>query len=188
MEIISLGSLLISGYLVFRILVRRDYQRLGRLSSQVSFLELVVWLLLVVYPCFYNPADWWLFWFAKTPANLVQKSLGSLLVFIGMGLALVAMTRLGMAKTMGRKVEGLQLSGLYRYCRNPQLVGGGLAVVGIAVLWPSVYALGWVLAYGLIGHWMVLAEEEHLGKVYGQSYAQYCLHVPRYGFRFTKSG
>jgi protein-S-isoprenylcysteine O-methyltransferase Ste14 len=184
MEFISLGSLLVSGYLVFRILVRRDYLRLGRLSPLVSFLELVVWLLLVIYPNFYNPADWWWVWFAKTPTNLLQKTLGSLLVLVGMGLAVTAMTKLGIGKTLGHQVAGLQISGLYRFCRNPQLVGGGLAVLGIAVLWPSVYALGWMLAYGLIGHWMVRAEEEHLHKVHGSAYAQYTRQVPRYWFRF----
>ena len=185
MEILSLGSLLVSGYLVFRILVRRDYQRLGRLSPLVSFLELVVWLLLVIYPYFYNPSDWWWVWFAKTPTNLVQKSLGSLLVLVGMGLAVIAMTKLGMRTTLGGDAQGLQVAGLYRFCRNPQLVGGGLAVLGIAALWPSGYALGWLLAYALIGHWMVMAEEEHLLRLHGHAYAQYCRMVPRYWFRFV---
>jgi protein-S-isoprenylcysteine O-methyltransferase Ste14 len=183
MEIISLGSLLISGYLVFRILVRRDYLHLGRLSPLVSFLELVVWLLVVIYPSFYNPADWWWVWFAKTPTNLAQKSLGSLLVLTGMGLAVLAMTRLGMDKTFGRKMQGLYRDGLYRNCRNPQLVGGGLAVAGIVILWPSAYALAWAFAYGLIGRWMVLSEEEHLGRLYKSVYAQYCQQVPRFWFR-----
>ena len=185
MEIISLGSLLVSGYLVFRKLVQVDYLRLGRLSPLVSFLELVVWLLVVIYPTFYNPADWWWVWFAKAPTNLVQKSLGSLLVLVGMGLAVLAMTKLGMRKSFGREVQGLQIEGLYRYCRNPQLVGGALAVGGIVILWPSAYALGWAIAYGLIGHWMVLAEEEHLGRLFGDAYTQYSHQVPRYWFQMT---
>ena len=180
MIIIAFALLLLCGYLVFRVLVRRDYQRLGRLTPLVSTLELAVWLLVVVFPYLYNPVAWWLVWFAKTPQNLAVKLTGSLLVLIGMGLAVLAMTRLGMGTTMGQKVEGLHMSGLYRFSRNPQLLGGGLAVVGIALLWPSGYALGWIVLYGVLGHWMVISEEKHLLKIHGEAYAEYYKRVPRY--------
>lgn len=38
--------------------------------------------------------------------------------------------------------------------------------------------------YALISHWMVITEEEHLAKVFGDIYEQYCSEVPRYLFRF----
>jgi protein-S-isoprenylcysteine O-methyltransferase Ste14 len=53
-------------------------------------------------------------------------------------------------------------------------------VIGCAVLWPSWYALGWVVLYGVIGHVMVLTEEEHLRNVYGEEYTVYCKQIPRY--------
>lgn len=40
--------------------------------------------------------------------------------------------------------------------------------------------LGWVLMYALIGHWMIITEEEHLGRVFGGDYNEYCKEVPRY--------
>ena len=97
-----------------------------------------------------------------------------------MAVAVIAIGTLGVRKTMGQKAEVLAQVGLYRMSRNPQILGGGLAVVGIAVLWPSWYALGWVVLYGVVGHMMVLTEEEHLRNVHGEKYERYCERVPRY--------
>jgi len=172
--------LLLGGFIVFRVLVRRDYQHISRLTGLTSFLELAIWLLFVCFPYIYNPSDWWLVWFAKTPVSLVPKITGSALVVMGMGVALIAMAGLGLRTTMGDKTQVLKQVGLYRLSRNPQLVGGGLAVLGIGVLWPSWYALGWVALYGVIGHLMVLAEEEYLRSTHGEAYVKYCQWIPRY--------
>jgi protein-S-isoprenylcysteine O-methyltransferase Ste14 len=53
-------------------------------------------------------------------------------------------------------------------------------VIGIALLWPSWYALGWVALGAVIAHMMVLTEEEHLRRTLGESYLAYCQNVPRY--------
>lgn len=172
--------LLLGGFVVFRVLVRRDYQRRGRLTPLTSLLELAIWLLFVCFPYLYNPPDWWLVCFANTPVSPVPKIIGSALVAVGMCVALIAMAGLGVRTTMGDKTQALRETGLYRVSRNPQLVGGGLAVLGVAVLWPSWYALGWVVLYGVIGHLMVLAEEEHLRSAHGEAYARYCERIPRY--------
>jgi protein-S-isoprenylcysteine O-methyltransferase Ste14 len=178
--LISALLLLAAAFVVFRVLVQRDYNRERRLTPFTSFLELLIWVLYVCFPYIYNPPDWWLVWFADSPANPALKIIGSALTAAGMAVAVVAMARLGFGRTLGQKAEALQQTGLYRLSRNPQLVGGGLAVLGIAVLWPSWYALGWVVLYGVIGHLMVLTEEEHLRKVHGEAYARYCERVPRY--------
>ena len=57
---------------------------------------------------------------------------------------------------------------------------GGLGIIGLALLWPSWYALGWVVLFGLITHTMVLAEEEHLRRMHKEEYDRYCENVPRY--------
>jgi protein-S-isoprenylcysteine O-methyltransferase Ste14 len=55
-----------------------------------------------------------------------------------------------------------------------------LLVIGAVVLWPSCYALGWVVLYGIVAHMMVLTEEDHLRDVFGEEYERYCGRVPRY--------
>jgi len=53
-------------------------------------------------------------------------------------------------------------------------------VVGVGWLWPSAYALGWAALWAVLGHWMVVTEEEHLERTLGQAYREYCARVPRY--------
>jgi protein-S-isoprenylcysteine O-methyltransferase Ste14 len=171
---------LLIAFATFRISVRRDYQRQGRLTPFSSFLEILIWGLFVCFPSIYNPSDWWLPWFADTPVSPALRIIGLALTTVGIAVAVIAMGALGMPKTMGQKAEGLEQTGLYRVSRNPQIVGGGLMVIGIAVLWPSWYALGWVVLYGVIAHIMVLTEEEHLRNVHGEGYGRYCERVPRY--------
>lgn len=55
-----------------------------------------------------------------------------------------------------------------------------MMVVGIGLLWPSWYALGWVMLWVAMSYPMVLTEEEHLRRVDGEEYLQYCRQVPRY--------
>ena len=90
------------------------------------------------------------------------------------------MWRFGLRRAFGLQVKGLVQSGPYRLTRNPQLVGGLLLVIGVVILWPSCYALGWVVLYGIVAHMMVLSEEEHLLRQYGEEYNRYCSQVPRY--------
>lgn len=185
--LISTFLLLAVAFVVFGLLVRREYRQRGRLTPLTGFLKLAFWLLFVGFPYLYNPADWWLVCFAATPTNAAPKIAGSALVIVGMGLAVLAMAGLGARKSFGQETTGLKETGLYRWSRNPQLVGGGLAVIGILVLWPSWYALGWAVMGGIIGHWMVLAEEEHLRHLHGDAYLRYCARVPRYvGFAWRR--
>jgi protein-S-isoprenylcysteine O-methyltransferase Ste14 len=69
---------------------------------------------------------------------------------------------------------------MYNLSRNPQASACGLYVIGFFLLWPSWYGAGWVLLYCVLIHWMVLAEEKHLARLYGQRYQDYCQKVPRY--------
>jgi protein-S-isoprenylcysteine O-methyltransferase Ste14 len=69
---------------------------------------------------------------------------------------------------------------VYGISRNPQIVGFFVYALGFALLWPSWYALGWVVFFGPFFHWMVITEEEHLLKLHGDAYRRYCEQVPRY--------
>jgi protein-S-isoprenylcysteine O-methyltransferase Ste14 len=63
------------------------------------------------------------------------------------------------------------------------MLGGWLMVLGVFVYLPSVYNLGWLLIWAVIGHWMVTTEETHLRRVFGEEYEQYCEETPRYIFK-----
>jgi protein-S-isoprenylcysteine O-methyltransferase Ste14 len=83
-------------------------------------------------------------------------------------------------KSFGAVVGQLNTSGLYAYSRNPQLVGYLLFVFGYALLWPSWQGLLWAALSLVIASLMVRGEEEHLRKVFGEKYREYCRRVPRF--------
>ena len=178
--IVAALLLVIVAFIVFRILVRRDYQQRGRLTLFTGFLELLVWGLYMSLPYLYNPPQWVLFWSCKAPVGKYVRVIGMVLTVIGLVSAFATMLWFGLRRAFGLQVEGLVQSGLYGVTRNPQLVTGSLMVIGTAMLWPSWYAAGWVVLYGVVGHLMVVTEEDHLREVYGEEYERYCEQIPRY--------
>jgi protein-S-isoprenylcysteine O-methyltransferase Ste14 len=167
-------------YGVFRIVVRRDYRRRGRLTPLSSALELLVWGLYMGFPYLYNPPEWAWFWSADLPVSAPLRVIGVSCTVVGLVSAFGTMLWFGLRQAFGLEVDRLVQIGPYRFTRNPQLVGGSLMAIGTAVLWPSLYALGWVVLYGFVAHIMVLTEEEHLLEVCGEEYARFCERVPRY--------
>jgi protein-S-isoprenylcysteine O-methyltransferase Ste14 len=103
-----------------------------------------------------------------------------LFIIIGLIVVITAMIPLGYFRTMGLRSKKLKTSGLYNLTRNPQLIGYYLILIGFAVSYLSVYAVGWIIIFGISAHWMINTEEEYLLKIYGEEYEKYCKRVPRY--------
>jgi protein-S-isoprenylcysteine O-methyltransferase Ste14 len=175
-------ALLVFAFVVFRRIVRRDYLLRGRLSTFASSLQLVVFVGLFSFPYLYNPPDWPWFWLLNSPSSPVRQVAGLVLICIGFLVAFGTMAWFGMGKAFGIKVAGLIRDGPYSVSTNPQILGGYLLIAGTSVQWPSIYAIGWILLYGIIAHWMVITEEEHLTMIFGADYESYCEEVPRYLF------
>lgn len=86
-------------------------------------------------------------------------------------------------RTMGLNSSKLKASGIYKYSRNPQVVGYGLLLAGFGVFWPSWYIFAGLISYAFITHKMILTEEIHLENLYADKYVSYCNNTPRY-FRY----
>ena len=86
-------------------------------------------------------------------------------------------------RTMGVNSKELTLRGIYKYSRNPQIVGYGLLLSGFGVLWPSWYIFAGLVSYVFIAHRMILTEELHLESLFADKYISYCNKTPRY-FRY----
>ena len=172
--------LLITAHVVFRRVVRRDYLHRGHLTLVSSFLQLLIFAGIMSFPYLFNPPEWPWFWRLEGPTVSQLQILGLVFIVLGFVVAFGTMAWFGFRRAFGFEVEGLICIGPYRISRNPQILGGYLLVIGTIVQWPSWYALGWIILFGIIGHWMIITEEEYLRTKFGIEYELYCEHTPRY--------
>jgi protein-S-isoprenylcysteine O-methyltransferase Ste14 len=166
--------------IVYRKMVHQDYLEFGRLTPQTSILVHLIWIFYFCFPFIYNPPVWILFWRTPVPVDLPLRIAGMALISLGILSAAAVMVWFGIRRSLGLEVGRLINSGPYRLTRNPQLLFGGLIVAGYLMLWPSLYAAGWVVLYGFIAGMMVHHEEQNLLRAFGREYTEYTKRVPRY--------
>lgn len=81
----------------------------------------------------------------------------------------------------GRETDELVTEGIYRYSRNPQNLGWGMALLGVSVAGRSASALVLVGLFASAVHcYIVWLEEPHLEKLFGEDYREYRTQTPRY--------
>ena len=172
-NLLLLAVLLAAAFFVFA-KVKSDYQLRGRLSRPIAVLQ-------TGYFCVYALCSY--VFLDSRLSHISAKGILFFLavVFMVIGLLMVAfsMPFLG-RRSFGVEVGGLRTGGLYRYSRNPQLVGGFIFIVGYAMLWPSWIGMLWASMWLIIAHLMVRGEEAHLESVFGEEYRDYCVRTPRY--------
>ncbi len=105
-------------------------------------------------------------------------------VFIGLFGLILCFTGItafrSVQKVLCLHTSGLTVSGLYRWSRNPQYVGWLLFLLGFALNDWSLWCLAALTVVAVSLHFLVLIEEEHLRRVFGQQYVEFCRKVPRY--------
>lgn len=75
----------------------------------------------------------------------------------------------------------LIVRGLYRYVRNPMYIGVLLVNIGWAIFFRSLEVVSYAFCVGLAFHlFVVIYEEPHLRRRFGESYAHYCRTVHRW--------
>lgn len=162
-------------YLVFR-LVRYDYLRFGRLRILTTVLQVVVFALHAVLLNYGLPPDW-----PETDCPLLAAAVGYVIGILGVVIVVAALRVFDSSRHwLGLQSNELKRAGIYRWSRNPQLVGYGLFLVMFLFLWMSWEMVIAFLVYAVIAHIMVLTEEEHLYAVFGEGYRDYCNCTPRY--------
>jgi protein-S-isoprenylcysteine O-methyltransferase Ste14 len=77
--------------------------------------------------------------------------------------------------------KNIVVKGLYRYVRNPMIVGVNLVLLGESFLLQSGNILLWNLFFIIMNHfYFILKEEPDLHKRFGKEYKEYCTNVPRW--------
>ena len=178
LAVAATGLVLFLGYVVFRVIARRDYEHCGRLKAATVILEFIMFAAHANLSYIFLPAAWPEL--PRLPDNPFQLVVGLGLLAVGISLTLWAMAGLGFKHACGQPPDTLHIAGFYRWSRNPQLVFYALALLGFLALWPAPFGVVWLLVYALFSHWMVASEEEHLTSVYGVDYQRYCEQVNRY--------
>jgi len=116
----------------------------------------------------------------ETPSTLLDY-VGVFVGVVGLLLCLISMTVFrSMLKILCIDAGKLTTAGPYRWSRNPQYVGWFLFLLGFALNDWSLWCLAALLVVAISLHLLVLVEEEHLRRVFGDQYLEYCSNVPRY--------
>ncbi len=119
-------------------------------------------------------------WPARLP-RWVSFPLGSTAIVLGTVLLVLGiMTFRSFRRMNGRLTDRLITNGIYRYSRNPQNVGWGLALFGIAVIGESGFALILVLLFWTRFALYVPEEERQLEALFGEQYRDYFDNSHRY--------
>ena len=170
--------LIFVGYYIFRVKVKNEYLKEGKLSIFSSVLEFLFFALHANSMYFYLPVKW-----PELPPltdNTVLFSISIVAIIIGLVIVLVAIVPLGYKRAMGTESKVLKTNGLYGFSRNPQLLGYGLVLIGFCFSYIEFLSIIWFAIYLVAARWMVQSEEEYLLKKYGEDYKKYCYKVPQY--------
>ncbi len=168
---------LLFSFLVFRVVVRNEYLKKSKLSPVSYSLELIVFVIHANLMYLFIPIKWPDL--PSLPEDLTLKILFLVLLCLGLVILIIAWFGLGSKRSFGQDKNKLNTSGIYKYSRNPQLVGYGIILLGFALLFISWYTLGWFVQYLVISYLMIRSEEEFLNLRYGEEYDRYCSAVPR---------
>ena len=107
--------------------------------------------------------------------------LGYLVGLVGVVLMLMGIIAFrSLAKVCCFDATTLTDAGPYRWGRNPQYIGLILFLLGFAIFDWSHWRLAPLVVQAINLHLLVLVEEEHLRRVFGDAYAAFCRATPRY--------
>jgi protein-S-isoprenylcysteine O-methyltransferase Ste14 len=171
------GAFLLFTYIVFRVKFKKDYKNIQRLSPISSVLGVLVFFIHANSYYLIVPTKW--LNFPQMPENQTIIIIFTIILGIGIIVLFLSWFRLGTKTSMGVDKNKLQTHGLYKYSRNPQLVGYGLILVSFVILYFSYLSLIWFLLYIISTYFMIKSEEEFLKEKYKDEYKIYCRQVPR---------
>jgi protein-S-isoprenylcysteine O-methyltransferase Ste14 len=123
-------------------------------------------------------------WFRRIDCldHSVVKGMGIALSAIGLVVGIAGEAALGESFCLAfpRSKIGLVTRGIYRYIRNPCVLGTFLLVLGTLFIAPSLVAL-LALVANFVGYELkVRAEEKYLRQMYPDEYEAYCARTGRY--------
>lgn len=157
--------------------VRREYEGRGVLSDATVAAVWVLYSAIVVVTVL---AAIFAVWEIGLP-GVIAVPVGVVLAVFGLALQVAGLASMASFHRMsGMQPDRLITSGAFRFSRNPQNVGFGITLAGVAILGDSGLALlatagFWGIFYAYVGF-----EEQHLARVFGAEYERYRRLTPRF--------
>jgi len=161
--------------------IKNVYLKNGKLTLFAGFSQLAVFTIhaFLLYLPYYLYTNW-----PKIEVGAISYIIGIIVLLISISIMVLGIVTLGpFMRMMGVNSSDLTVRGIYKFSRNPQIVGYALLLLGFGVLWPSWYIFAGLISYVFIGHRMILTEELHLENLFADKYISYCNKTPRY-FRY----
>jgi protein-S-isoprenylcysteine O-methyltransferase Ste14 len=160
--------------------IARRLPREYRSALRPSLLTVaIIWVFCGIHFALVLLAAAWSTWRFALPGPLPVAG-GMVLVAIGGAMYLSATWVFGFKRQSGLVVTRLVTDGIYRWSRNPILVGWTLVLVGIGLVRGSAMVLV-LTAILAVGYGVSLPlEEELLGRLYGEAYERYRRRTHRY--------
>ncbi len=138
----------------------------------------------------YTPIPFLIIMFMYEDANVWSLVLGFIIALTGELIRFWGVSWAGSETRTTGSVGGtfLIISGPFAYIRNPLYAGNILMYLGLGIMSFAVFPYLQIVAllFFFIQYYFIVKEEEgYLAKVYGGSYEQYCMSVPRFFPRLT---
>jgi protein-S-isoprenylcysteine O-methyltransferase Ste14 len=157
--------------------VRREYDSKSTLSPTTVFR---VWMLYLAHASLTIWSVWISLWLVPIDAILALVA-GLVILFAGTALCMAGLVAFSSFSRMsGTKADRLITRGSYRWSRNPQNVGLGVALIGIALIGRSGFALLLAAFFWATIHIYLPMEEAFLRRIFGESFEDYRRRTPRY--------
>lgn len=154
------------------IYVRWEYRKRGKLS--IFGLVLLCAMLFVPNLVLHYTTTYEI---PRTLLDFVGVFIGS----IGIAICLVSLTAFrSVQKVLCINTGKMTKTGPYQWSRNPQYVGWFLFLFGFALSNWSFWGWAALVALVISLHLLILVEEEHLLRTFGEQYLEFCRQVPRY--------
>jgi protein-S-isoprenylcysteine O-methyltransferase Ste14 len=150
--------------------IAADRSRTGEVGPTAARM---IWSIYLSFTALTIAVAWYGVW--PLPLNVVPAAFaGAAVVLIGLALLGAGMTKFGSVARMSGRMHGELISaGIYRWSRNPQNLGWGLALIGIALLGRSGLALLFAAIFFLAFRVYVPVEERFMRTIFGDEWLRY---------------
>ena len=179
MTLLYVSSIVSLGLPLWAIMaVRSNYARRQILTNFTTILVWVAYLFhagVVIWAASLN------MWIIRLPKWLTIP-VDALFMLFGIAIITIAILNFRTFQRMsGLQTDRLITNGIYAWSRNPQNLGWGLGLFGIALVGRSGFALLLSALFGIAVHtYIVTMEEPYLKRIYGEDYQRYRDKTARY--------